>query len=110
MRDHVGGIGYASGTGSLRCRMSRPGKDARRPHSARRALSSPRAVAVDLTIRILGLELLSVSITTDTEDDTARDLSGGTLGTDRIDPGKTDRWMGFTNGREVGDDDDRSHR
>lgn len=58
-----------------------------------------------LTIRILGLDLLDVDLSTDSTapepDDLARDLSGGTLGCDRIDAGPTDWHMGFTNGREV---------
>lgn len=56
-----------------------------------------------LTIRLLGLDLLDVELRTDapeSEDDCSRDLSGGTLATDRIDAGPTDRYMGFTNGRE----------
>lgn len=60
-----------------------------------------------LTVRMFGLDLLDVELATDTdaEDDTARDLSGGNLVSDRIDAGPTDRYLGFTNGREVGDDD-----
>lgn len=57
---------------------------------------------MNLTVRFLGLELLAVEISTDqaAEDDLARDLSGGTLGSDRIEVGRTDLFMGFTNGRE----------
>jgi hypothetical protein len=61
--------------------------------------------AVRLAITFLGLDLLTVDLSTDADEDTARDLSGGTLGYDRIEVGSTDRYMGFTNGREVGDDD-----
>ena len=54
-----------------------------------------------LTIRILGLDLLDVELTTDSsaEDDNARDLSGGSLGSDRIEA-YGDHFMGFTNGRD----------
>lgn len=57
---------------------------------------------MNLTVRFLGLELLAVEISTDPaiEDDLSRDLSGGTLTSERIDAGPTDRYMGFTNGRE----------
>lgn len=57
---------------------------------------------MNLTVRFLGLELFSVDLTADeqADEDFARDLSGGTLGTDHIEPGPTDRYMGFTNGRE----------
>ncbi len=60
-----------------------------------------------LSVTLFGLDLLTIEVTTgeDEEDDTSRDLSGGTLGTDRIDPGPTNSFMGFTNGREAGDDD-----
>ena len=59
-----------------------------------------------LAIRFLGLDLLSIEASTDEpgepgEDDTARDLSGGELGSYRVEVGPTDRYMGFTNGREV---------
>lgn len=56
-----------------------------------------------LSIRILGLDLLDIELTTETpepEYDQARDLSGGTLSSYPIDTGPTDRYMGFTNGRE----------
>jgi hypothetical protein len=60
---------------------------------------------VRLTVRLLGLELLTIEASTDdaaeADEDTERDLSGGTLGTERIEAGPTDRYMGFTNGREV---------
>ena len=54
-----------------------------------------------LTIRILGLDLLDVELSTDSgdEDDNARDLSGGSLGSDRIEA-DGDHFMGFTNGRD----------
>lgn len=52
-----------------------------------------------LTIRILGLNLLDIEITTDTDEEyKGRDLSGGYLGSDSIDPGPTDKFMGFTLG------------
>ena len=58
-----------------------------------------------IRLRFLGLDLLDVDLSTDSSspepDDTSRDLSGGNLGSDRIDPGPTDRFMGFTNGLEV---------
>ncbi len=55
-----------------------------------------------LTVRILGLDVLDVALSTDpdAEPDQARDLSGGTLGiASEVDAGTTDRYMGFTNGR-----------
>lgn len=59
-----------------------------------------------LTIRVLGLDLLDVDLSTDSSspepDDTSRDLSGGTLCSDRIESGG-DLFLGFTNGR--GDDE-----
>lgn len=57
---------------------------------------------MNLIVRLLGLELLAVEISTDppAEDDLSRDLSGGNLGSDRIEAGPSDRYMGFTNGRE----------
>lgn len=62
-----------------------------------------------LTIRAFGLDLLDVELTTGeteaAEEDLARDLSGGSLGSDCLDAGTTGLYMGFTNGREVGDDD-----
>lgn len=51
-----------------------------------------------LTVRILGLELLYVDISTDAPveyDEQVPDL--GTLGYDRIDAGDPDIYMGFTN-------------
>lgn len=61
-----------------------------------------------LTIRAFGLDLLDVELSTDAtspapddddeEPDYSRDLSGGTIGYDRIEAGG-DRYMGFTNGR-----------
>lgn len=56
-----------------------------------------------LIVRAFGLDLLDIELTTtetETEDDTARDLSGGYLGSDHIEAGPTDRYMGFGNGRE----------
>jgi len=62
---------------------------------------------VRLTVRLLGLDLIDVELSTDSpslepEDDTARDLSGGTLFASTVEDGPTDRYMGFTNGREDG--------
>lgn len=54
-----------------------------------------------LVIRFLGLDLLDVDLTTDAvEEDTARDLSGGNLGSECIEGATTDRYMGFTGGWE----------
>ena len=60
-----------------------------------------------LAVTFLGLDLFSVDLSTepDQPEDCSRDLSGGTLSYDRIEVASTDRYMGFTNGREVGDDD-----
>ena len=58
-----------------------------------------------LTIRLLGAEVLHLSTEPDADEDTARDLSGGNLGSDRIEAGTTDVFLGFTNGRECGDGD-----
>ena len=54
-----------------------------------------------LTIRILGLELLDIDLSTDARDDEdkARDLSGGSLSSDAHEVADTDHFMGFTNGR-----------
>lgn len=52
------------------------------------------------TIRLLGAEVFHVSTEDEPDEDTARDLSGGNLGSDRIEAGETDRYMGFTNGRD----------
>lgn len=59
-----------------------------------------------LTLRVLGLEVLDVELSTDDqdEDDKARDLSGGLLGSERIEVDTGDRYMGFTNGRGIDDD------
>lgn len=60
-----------------------------------------------LVVRILGLDLLDLELVTDSpayeagEDDCSRDLSGGTLAAYPVEPGPTDRYLGFTNGREV---------
>lgn len=57
---------------------------------------------MNLTLRLLGVEVLHLS--TDPPalepDDTARDLSGGTLGHYPAEAGPTDWHMGFTNGLE----------
>lgn len=55
-----------------------------------------------LTIRVLGLEMLHVDLSTEADDgdDKARDLSGGSLGSDAHEVGETDHFMGFTNGRD----------
>lgn len=63
-----------------------------------------------LTIRALGLDLLDIELATDSptpepECDLARDLSGGSIGYDRIDAGPTERYMGFTNGRGYEEDE-----
>ena len=59
-----------------------------------------------LSVTFLGLDLFSIDVSTDSEpDDCSRDLSGGTLATDRIDAGPTTLTMGFTGGWECGDDD-----
>lgn len=55
-----------------------------------------------LTVRFLGLDLLDVELSTDAAAELdGAELAGGTLGTERIEAGPTDRYMGFTNGREV---------
>lgn len=57
-----------------------------------------------LSIRFLGLELLTIEASTDEADVEGAELAGGTLGTERIQVAEeTDRYMGFTNGREVGE-------
>ena len=53
-----------------------------------------------LAIRILGTEVFAISTDPEPDEDTARDLSGGNLGSDHIEAGSTDWHMGFTNGRE----------
>lgn len=55
-----------------------------------------------LTVRILGLELLHIELATETDDPDhkARDLSGGSLGSEALDVGHTHHFMGFTNGRD----------
>jgi hypothetical protein len=58
---------------------------------------------VRLAIRFLGLDLLDIELSTETpdaEEDLARDLSGGELGSNVLEVGSTDRYMGFTNGRD----------
>lgn len=56
-----------------------------------------------LTIRLLGTEVLHITTAPEVEYDQARDLSGGTTASDSICDGSGDRYMGFTNGREVGE-------
>ena len=74
---------------------------------ARVRFGGDRGGEMRLCIRILGLDLLDVEMTTDSpspepeDDDIERDLSGGYLGSLQCDDGPTDRYMGFTNGREV---------
>ncbi len=51
-----------------------------------------------LTIRILGAEVFHLSTNAEPDEDTARDLSGGTTGYDRIEA-SGDLFMGFSNGR-----------
>lgn len=62
-----------------------------------------------MSLTLLGLDVLTFEFSTDStseaDEDLARDLSGGTTCSDRIDPGPTDRYLGFTNGRESSDDD-----
>jgi hypothetical protein len=54
-----------------------------------------------LTMRLLGVEVLHISNDPDTAYDPASDLSGGTTGiASEVYAGNTDRYMGFTNGRE----------
>lgn len=56
---------------------------------------------VRLTIRILGAEVFHIDTEPEyDEDDVSRDLSGGSLGSDRIEVRETDCFMGFTNGRD----------
>lgn len=52
-----------------------------------------------LSLHILGTEVFAIS-TDPLEVDFSRDLSGGTLSSDRIEAGVTDRYMGFTGGWE----------
>jgi hypothetical protein len=54
---------------------------------------------VRFAVRFLGLELLTIEASTD-EAAEGEELAGGTLGTERIEVGQVDRFMGFTNGRE----------
>lgn len=61
-----------------------------------------------LHLRIFGLDLLDLEVTTesapyeaaDEYEDPASVLSGGNLGAYPIDAGPTDRYMGFTSGLE----------
>ena len=55
---------------------------------------------VNLTIRLFGLELLHIEASTEDVEADGAELAGGTLGCERIEAGETDRYMGFTNGRE----------
>jgi hypothetical protein len=52
---------------------------------------------------MLGLELLHVEASTEDEPEAVdgEELAGGSLCSERIDAGTTDRYMGFTNGREA---------
>ena len=55
------------------------------------------------SVRVFGLELLTIEASTeDAEEPDGAELAGGTLGTERIEVDmSSDRFMGFTNGREV---------
>ena len=60
-----------------------------------------------LTFWLFGREVLALSTdspTQEPDDDDGRDLSGGTLCSDHIEAGRTDRYMGFTGGWESDDD------
>lgn len=61
---------------------------------------------MQLTIRLLGTEVLHISTDVVEGDDPAEHLSGGTLGCNVIDAGPTDHYMGFTNGRSSDDEED----
>lgn len=52
-----------------------------------------------LTIRLLGTEVFHVTTDEEPDEDIARDLSGGNLGSERIDVEAGDIFLGFTNGR-----------
>lgn len=55
-----------------------------------------------LTLTMFGLELdITFGLASSDEDDPGYALTGGTLTSERIEVGPTDRYMGFTNGREV---------
>lgn len=58
-----------------------------------------------LIVRAFGLDLLDIELTTETAEyeDEGSALNGGYLGSDRIEAGPTDRYLGFTNGRESDD-------
>lgn len=61
-----------------------------------------------LTLWIFGRELVTLSTdppTPEPDEDWGRDLSGGTLCTNHLEVGTTDRYMGFTGGWESDDDD-----
>lgn len=56
-----------------------------------------------VAVTILGLDLLSIEVSTDAAtatDDSGWALNGETLATDRIDGSTTDCFMGFTAGME----------
>jgi hypothetical protein len=59
---------------------------------------------VQLTIRFLGAELLHLDLSDsppqEPDEDTTRDLSGGYLASTPVEAGKTEMYMGFTNGRQ----------
>lgn len=59
---------------------------------------------MNLTIHVLGLELLSVELTTDAASDAesveGAELAGGTLVSERVSAEAGDTFMGFANGRE----------
>lgn len=58
---------------------------------------------MQLTVRILGVEMLHVELC---ESEEADPPDRGDLSSTVIDAGKTDQYLGFTNGRE-GDGEDR---
>lgn len=64
-----------------------------------------RGFFMRLSISILGTEVFAISTDPEPDEETARDLSGGNLGSERIEAGLTDWTMGFTNGREVDPDE-----
>lgn len=59
---------------------------------------------MNLRISLFGHAVLAISTDAiEEDDDLARDLSGGELGSSVLEVGSTDRYMGFTNGRECDD-------